>query len=352
MPTPKDLYAQALRAGRLTPDAGQGKAVDALTRLHKTLVTWRPPWRRPPAGLYLHGQVGRGKTMLMDMFCAALPPAVPWRRVHFHAFMGEVHADLHARRAKQGVNNAALLPGLAKDAATRAKVLCLDEFGVRDVADALMLARLVEALWSGGVTLVTTSNEAPEDLYKGGLQRDLFTPFIALIRARMSVVSLDGNQDHRQGAPSKAYFCPLSEREAMRTLFESLGPVEPATLDLPGARTLELEVARGAAWARFQDLCERPHGAADYLALARAHGAVFVEGVPRMGYDRRNEALRFVHLIDVLYDEGCRVAVLAAGPPETLCLCPDVPFARTASRMTELAQRGWDLPGPLRHGQG
>lgn len=340
--TPQARYEAALRAGALRADPHQAAAAERLGALHADLTRRHWPWQKAPAGLYLHGRVGRGKSMLMDMFHDALPPRVPSRRVHFHAFMGSIHADLHARRRDSAADNAALLPAVARGAARGARVLCLDELHVRDIADAMILGRLTRALWRAGVTLVTTSNAAPEDLYRGGLQRELFEPFIGMVRARMDVVTLDGDRDHRQRGAGNAYFCPLSEHNAARSLFETLGTPAPVRLDLPGGRALELEVTGSAAWVSFAALCEQPRGAADYLALAHTHGTVFIDGVPRMGYDRRNEAHRFQTLIDVLYDAGTRVAVVAAAKPGRLHTGDALDFARTASRLAELAHRGWD----------
>jgi cell division protein ZapE len=343
--TPAQMYEDAVAGGDLAPDAGQRAAAAALDRLYGRVVR-RGWWAARPAGLYLHGPVGRGKTMLMDMFCRALSATgIPTQRAHFHAFMAQVHAALHTHRAGKPADNAALLPAVAQRVAARARVLCLDELHVRDVADAMILARLLSALLRAGVTLVTTSNTAPGDLYAGGLQRALFLPFIDLVRARLEVVALGGPRDYRQGAPGPAYFCPLTAREDARALFATFGPAAPARVALDGGRALEVEAAgRGAgaaAWAGFDVLCERPHGAADYAALSRAYGAVFVAGVPKMGYDRRNEAQRFMALIDVLYDAGTRVAVVAAAGPDGLCTAPGVAFGRTASRLSELARRGW-----------
>lgn len=362
-----ESYREKVAAGDILSDPAQEQAVQALARLYGDLTAPRaeqtekpagfwPFRRKEPAapasvrGIYLHGAPGRGKSMLMDLFFRTLPEETGRRRVHFHAFMIEVHDFIHARRkaGTAGVDSA--LPALAREMASALRVLCLDEFLVTDVADAMILGRLFSALFEAGLAVVTTSNFAPEKLYEGGLQRDRFEPFIAQIRERMDIVRLDGATDYRTRHLERegTWFWPLGEAARARAdaLFSTLtghAPVHEEILEVKGRRIPVARVAGGVARLTFSELCEQPHGAEDFLKLADAFHTVFLEGVPILGYDRRNEARRLILLIDALYDKGVRLVATAEAEPENLYRGHDhaFEFSRTISRLKEMGTHHW-----------
>lgn len=293
------------------------------------------------AGLYIWGGVGRGKTMLMDDFYESLPPSVSKRRVHYHEFMIGVHNELHKARQK-GAAEKALLK-YAEKTARETRVLCFDEFHVTDIADAMILGRLFIALFDDCVTCVMTSNWPPDQLYKGGLQRDRFLPFIALLQECMEVVELDGGIDYRLKCliDTGVYFWPLTKSAMADEVFERLtggAKVDSEKLNIKG-RTIPVDrVAKGIARFTFQQLCERPMGAEDYLAIADSYHTVFLEGVPKLGYDRRNEAKRLMTLVDAFYDRRTKLIVTADAPPDQLYCGHDheFEFQRTVSRIMEM----------------
>ncbi|MGD9537039.1 MAG: cell division protein ZapE [Alphaproteobacteria bacterium] len=296
-----------------------------------------------PRGIYLHGDVGRGKTMLLDLFFEAAPVERK-RRVHFHAFMQEVHREINA--ARRGTNGEAdPIQPLARRIAGEAWLLCFDEFHVSDIADAMLLGRLFEALFAAGVVPVMTSNRHPDALYEGGLNRQLFLPFIAMIKQRLDVVLLDGPQDYRHLFLKQArlYHTPLSPaaEAALDRAFERLiGGVapEPVSLSVQGRTLVIPRAGRGVARLDFAELCERPLGAADYLALAREFHTLVLGGIPRLSKDKRNEAKRFATLIDVLYEHRVGLICAADAPPAALYPAGDgaFEFERTASRLVEM----------------
>lgn len=294
-------------------------------------------------GLYIWGSVGRGKTMLMDLFFSALPPAVRKRRVHYHDFMIGVHDYLH--RARQaGDDNGALL-AYARELGAQVRVLCFDEFHVTDIADAMILGRLFTALFDQGLIVVATSNWPPDRLYDGGLQRDLFMPFIKLLKDRVEVVKLGDGVDYRLLTlkDSGVWFSPLGAAvqaradEVFGTLTGGAIPYEE-TLSVRGRSLAVRAVAKGVARFSFAQLCEQPLGAEDYLTIARTYHTVFLEGVPKLGYDRRNEAKRLMTLIDALYDRRTKLVVTADAAPDDLYRGHDhaFEFQRTVSRLTEM----------------
>jgi cell division protein ZapE len=307
----------------------------------------QPP--QAPQGLYVWGSVGRGKTMLMDLFFEALPVRRK-RRVHFHAFMADAHERIHLWRQalKEGrVKGDDPIAPVAASLAEEAWVLCFDEFAVTDIADAMILGRLFTALFAHGVVVVATSNVEPERLYEGGLNRTLFLPFIRLLQERMGVVRLDARTDFRleKLAGSPVYHVPADDaaRAALDLAFKSLtgrARGEPVTLTVKGHPVEVPQAAGGVARFTFADLCAKPLGAADYLAVAQRFHTVILEGIPRMRFEQRNEAKRFITLVDALYDG--RVKLLASAETEA----PDLyhaetgreafEFDRTVSRLIEM----------------
>ena len=285
--------------------------------------------------------------MLMDIFYDSIPLGIKKRRVHFHQFMIEVHDYIHSRRAIEGIieDMDAALPSLALVISNRSRVLCFDEFHVTDVADAMILSRLFTAMFEQGITVVMTSNWPPQDLYKGGLQRDRFIPFINLVNERMEVVTVDSPVDYRAKKLKEmsVYFAPLNSDTHKRVdeLFHSLTEGTESLPDLINVkgRTIQVPVAaKGVARFSFSQLCERPLGAEDYLAIAKRYHTVFLENVPRLGYDRRNEAKRLMTLVDVLYDNGRNLVMLAEEMPQKLYTGHDhaFEFQRTISRLLEM----------------
>ncbi len=360
---PRAAYRALLAEGRIEADPRQAAAVERLQALHEALLAKGLPRglfgrligngsNSAPHGIYLAGAVGCGKSMLMDLFFAGAPVARK-RRVHFHAFMTEMHERLHVWRRDHSGDP---IPAAASAFAGEAELLCLDEFQVTNVADAMLLSRLFEALFANGVTVVATSNWPPDRLYEGGLQRDRFLPFIALIERRLDIVNLGEGIDWRRirvaGRP--VYFVPHDARaeaglaEIFRLLTGGAAPVA-GSIENKG-RTIAIErTAEGVAWCSFDALCRQPLGAADYLAIAGRYHALLLENVPVMTDDDRNEALRFVALIDALYDHRTLLAMSAAADPDALCQARDVAFTfrRTASRLVEMRSAAY-LAGQYR----
>jgi cell division protein ZapE len=368
-------YDALVVAGRLEADSAQSALVDELGRLARRLDNYAPPRRanglarliglgrtETPPGLYIYGPVGRGKTLLMDLFFEAAP-TVQKRRVHFHAFMADVHQRIHAwrQRHKRGeaIGDDPIAP-VAADLAAEAWLLCFDEFGVTDIADAMILGRLFAAFFAHGVVVVATSNVPPDDLYKDGLNRALFLPFIALIRDRMEIRELEARGDYRLEKLARAplYYAPAdaAARAALDRAFEHLTghpKGAPQTLVVLG-RTLEIpEADDGVARFSYADLCQKPLGSADFLAIARRFHTVFVDAIPVLDPERRDEVKRFINLIDTLYDERVKLVASAAGEPADLFAGSEgfeaLEFARTASRLIEM--RSTDYLS-LAHGHG
>jgi len=351
----KEEYERRRAAGDLRADAAQAPVADRLDRLAGALAAMpkgggllgffkKQP--EPPRGLYIHGEVGRGKTMLMDLFFGAAEFA-PKRRVHFHAFMQDVHARLHdARRAHAQDATAPV----AKAIAAETRLLCLDEMQITDIADAMIVGRLFEGLLAAGTVIVTTSNLAPRDLYRDGLNRQLFLPFIALIEERMEVVTLASPVDYRLGRVKahETFLTPLSpEADAkLQDLWRRLTDTEhgeAAGIDVLGRKLHVPEAAHGCARFSFADLCEKPLGPPDYLALAHNFRTVFVEHIPALNPERRNEAKRFVLMIDTFYDARVRLVATSEKPPEAIYPAGDhaFEFGRTVSRLKEMQSAGW-----------
>ena len=303
----------------------------------------------PPRGLYIHGSVGAGKTMLMDMFFDAVEVPLK-RRTHFHAFMADVHARLHQWRQalKRGeVTGEDPIPPVAAELAREAWLLCFDEFSVRDIADAMILGRLFTALFAGGVVVVATSNVTPDDLYRDGLNRALFLPFIALIQERLDVVELDARTDYRLEKLKRVpvYYTPLSPKAdaALDAAFLVLTGHKlgwPMKIELLGRELDVPQAIDGVARFDFDALCRRPLGPTDYLKIAQRFHTIILDRIPVLGESERNEARRFIILIDALYDMRVKLIASAAGEPQALYTSADraeaFEFKRAASRLYEM----------------
>ncbi len=298
-----------------------------------------------PKGLYLWGGVGRGKSMLMDLFCDATA-ITRKRRVHFHAFMQEAHHAMHLARQK-GVEDT--LAPFAAQIVADLRLLAFDEMQISDITDAMIVGRLFEMLLAGGVVIITTSNRPPEDLYKNGLNRASFLPFIALIAERLDVVQLESPQDYRQHrlAGAQVYFSPAGKAgPAIDAIWRDIvmgATVSPLALAVNGRKVELSHYANGVARASFWELCAQPLGPADYLAIAGAVRVLILEGIPQLSSSNYNEAKRFVTLIDALYEARVRLICSAADAPERLYIegAGSFEFARTASRLREMQAADW-----------
>ncbi len=371
-------YRSLVAAGGIKPDPAQQLAVEKLQSLHKALAGYRPAqgetgwlarfglrghsprnglnWvpgdavgTAPKLGLYIFGQVGRGKSMLMDMFFATAPIAGK-RRVHFHEFMRDIHAEIHAWRQAAHRREADPIPRLARTVAAEAWLLCLDELQITDIADAMIVGRLFQCLLDEGVVLVITSNRAPHDLYKEGLQRDRFLPFIELLEARLDLLELDARYDYRLGRKRgmRVYHTPLGEpsETALELAFAGLtegAPAGPNSFEVQG-RTVRVPLA-AACVARFsfKQLCGTALGPADYLALAARYHTLVLSDIPLLSPANKDEARRFVTLVDALYEHRTTLICSAAAAPEALY--PEgvgaFEFQRTVSRLIEMQSEEW-----------
>ena len=357
------LLAARIRKGEIEQDPVQAELARDLDELAAKLETrtlaskssslgWlfsRQKKAEPIRGMYIHGAVGRGKSMLMDLFFRSVHLKTK-RRAHFHDFMADAQERIH--RQRQAFKNGETkeedpMPPVARELAAEAMLLCFDEFTVTDIADAMILGRLFKGLFEAGVVVVATSNVAPDDLYKDGLNRQLFLPFIGILKTHCSVHWLDARTDYRLEKLSKApvYISPLGDEAeiAMEEAWQRMtagSPAAPGELEVKGRKVPVPMAAGGSARFTFADLCEQPLGARDYLAITRNYHTVFVENVPLMDRSVQNHAKRFINLIDTLYDNGTRLVISAEGPPEALYSANSgteaFEFSRTVSRLHEM----------------
>jgi cell division protein ZapE len=360
MTTVLKTYEEKIASGLLTPDADQRAAVVLLDDLARQLATpvAKTRWwhfgkaaAAPIQGLYFYGGVGRGKSMLMDLFFAQVPVEKK-RRVHFHAFMLDVHDFLHRQRHARQKEKASQIDGdliaCADWIASNARLLCFDEFQVRDVADAMILGRLFTALFDRGVTVIMTSNIPPDDLYADGLQRDRFLPFIKLLKEKLTVFSFAGEKDYRlhRLAGQKMYFWPhdADARIQLDHIFRTISDDSdgaPVDIVVKGRKIHVPRAEKEVAAFSFQSLCQEARSALDYLELARRYRVFIVADIPQMTDNQRDAALRFVTLIDTLYDHHAILALSAAVPAEQLyrgTVHAGV-FERTISRLMEMQSR-------------
>ena len=360
-------YQALISSGSIEPDPAQAEVAEALAALEQRLASYKPPRRNgllgrlfadknggPPRGLYIHGEVGRGKTMLMDLFFQA-SPVTHKRRAHFHEFMADVHERIYAYRqeiSRGQLANGVVIALTASAIFDEAWLHCFDEFHVTDIADAMILGRLFAKLFELGTVVVATSNVAPDDLYKGGLNRALFLPFIAQISEHMDVMRLDARTDFRleKLAGVKMWLVPADPAadSALDKAWAKLtgkAPCKPRDISIKG-RILHVPCSsHGVARFTFADLCEQPLAASDYLRLARDYHTLLVDHVPVMDYPKRNEAKRFITLIDTLYDNAVKLMASAEADPLSLYLATDgyeaSEFKRTSSRLIEMSSESY-----------
>lgn len=363
-------YQHLVETGAISRDPAQLNIVAALDRLigeladkrlaqKSSALGWlfakRPQTPAAVKGLYIHGGVGRGKTMLMDIFFE-LVPVRRKRRVHFNDFMADAHDRIqkHRQARKEGtVREDDPIPPVARALADEAWVLCFDEFTVTDIADAMVLSRLFSALFANGVVLVATSNVAPQDLYRDGLNRQLFLPFIGILERHANVMSLDSDTDYRMEKLNRlpVYMTPLGPEtdRRMNELWQAITRGKPATaerIELKG-RFIEVPAAVGpVARFSFDDLCIKPLGARDFLAIAARFSTIVIDGLPVLDETLRNPTKRFILLVDTLYDQRIRLLVSAAVPPSELYkgrsgTTEAFEFDRTVSRLIEMQSKDW-----------
>ena len=363
-------YRNLVATGALRPDAAQAFAAETLQDVWRRLRGYDPQAEAPdrggflarlfqhkpvedaqataPHGVYLVGEVGRGKSMLLDLFfaCADLPRK---RRLHFHQFMQDSHQRIHAWR-QANPQDSDPIPPLADRIAAEAALLCFDEFQVHDIADAMILGRLFEALFARGVVVVATSNTTPDDLFRGKPGRDAFLPFIRLIKRQMNLLVLEAARDYRRGRihGMPTWHSPVdgrAERALDAAFLDLAGEAhgKPAALAVLGRRVKVAQAARGVARADFEALCGRPLGAADYLALATHFHTLVLDAVPRLGPSNFDRARRFITLVDALYEHRCKLVASAAAAPDSLYEQGEnaAMFERTVSRLLEMQSQDY-----------
>jgi cell division protein ZapE len=360
-------YEALISAGAIEADAAQREVAETFDDLEQRVERYRPLRRQrllgrlfadkhdgPPRGLYVHGDVGRGKTMLMDLFFHASPVRYK-RRAHFHEFMAEVHERIYGFRqniTRGEIPDEDVIALTANAIFEQAWLLCFDEFHVTDIADAMILGRLFARLFELGTVVVATSNVAPDDLYKGGLNRSLFLPFIAQIEEHMAVLRLDARTDFRleKLAGVKMWLVPpdAAASAALDKAWSSMtgnARCRPRDISIKG-RVLHVPCsAHGVARFSFADICEQPLAASDYLRLARDYHTIMIDRIPVMDYGERNAAKRFITLIDTLYDNGVKLMASAEAEAMSLYLASEGveanEFKRTSSRLIEMGSESY-----------
>lgn len=383
---PEPEYQALLQAGELKPDPAQVNAISRLARLHRELIDypeisdnnslftiknwrlarllqWLSKSRLPPQGIYLYGGVGRGKSMLMDLFFSGAPLTAK-RRVHFHEFMLDIHArlkagrDLSTQKQAQRCGRAAIkdpIPAVARQIAGEATLLCLDELQITDIADAMVLVRLFKELSDRGIIIVATSNKLPDDLYKNGLNRQRFLPLIDRLKETLEIVALNGPTDYRYERLKgvETYYFPVSEETTMQlseSFFrltdrsvEDRAKVPSEELNVQGRILFVPKAARGVAVFSFKRLCARPLGSADYLAIARTYHTVIMVAIPQLSKENSDEAKRFMTFIDALYEYKVKFLCSAAVSPQSLYVTGDgsFEFERTTSRLMEMQSKDY-----------
>jgi cell division protein ZapE len=367
MPSFRAHYQALVSSGAIEADAAQARAVEAFSALDERLSRYKPVRKQgllgrlfadkdeaPLRGVYVHGEVGRGKTMLMDLFFQASPVAHK-RRTHFHEFMADVHERIYGFRqniARGEIVDGDVIALTAESIFDQAWLLCFDEFHVTDIADAMILGRLFSKLFDLGTVVVATSNVAPEDLYKDGLNRALFLPFIAQISAHMDVLRLDARTDFRleKLVGVKMWLVPADRKanaalDRAWTKMTGNAPCKPRDISIKG-RMLHVPCsAHGVARFSFADLCEKPLGASDYLRLAHDYHTILIDHIPVMDYAERNAAKRFIALIDTLYDNAVKLMASAEADPVSLYRASEGyeanEFKRTSSRLIEMSSESY-----------
>jgi cell division protein ZapE len=353
MTTLTNIYEDRVKRGDLDRDPAQEAVLGLFDTVAETL---QKPVKTgffakfgksadPVKGLYLYGGVGRGKSMLMDLFYEGVDEPRK-RRVHFHAFMQEIHALMHEARQK-GVEDA--IEPVAADVIKSSRLLCFDEMQITDITDAMIVGRLFEKLFEAGVVIVTTSNRHPDDLYKDGLNRNLFLPFISMIKDRMVVYNLDSETDHRQDRLQghKTYFTPIDNAAemAIHRVWTELGARvrEPLVLHHKSREIVLSAFHNGVAMSTFRELCGQPLGPGDYLLIAKSIRVLILKDIPRLNREGASEAKRFVTLIDALYEAKVKLIASAAAEPELLYEegTGAFEFERTASRLREMMSADW-----------
>jgi cell division protein ZapE len=363
----RSQYQALITSGAIEPDPAQAEAAEAFSALEERLASYKPARKQgllgrlfadknggPPRGLYIHGEVGRGKTMLMDLFFQHSSVAHK-RRAHFHEFMAEVHERIYGFRqniARGEIADGDVIALTAASIFDEAWLLCFDEFHVTDIADAMILGRLFSRLFELGTVVVATSNVAPDDLYKGGLNRALFLPFIAQIADHMDVLRLDARTDFRleKLAGVKMWLVP-ADRDAAAALDKAWmkltgnAPCKPRDISIKG-RVLHVPCsAHGVARFSFADICEQPLAGSDYLRLAHDYHTILINRIPVMDYAERNAAKRFITLIDTLYDNAVKLMASAEADPVSLYIAAEGDeaneFKRTSSRLIEMSSESY-----------